>query len=223
MSPHPDAYDLREVANAVNYNSWVIDRARQYLRGRILDFGAGIGTFAIELRRESPDVVALEPDPDLAAVLRQSRPELQVVEDASLLEGPFDAIISFNVIEHIEDDDEALRRMRELLAPQGTAVLLTPAHPWLFGSLDVSFGHQRRYTVEGLRTQLVQAGLTPLELRYVNPVGALGWLLAGRVRRATAIPKTELRLFDRAVPLLRSADRLRLPLGLSVWAAAARR
>ena len=59
-------------------------------------------------------------------------------------------------------------------------------------------------------------------LRRVNPVGALGWLVAGRVLRRSEIPDGPLRAFDRLVPVLRLLDRAKLPLGLSLWAVAQR-
>ena len=224
MQPETDslAYDLDEVANATNYNAWVLSRARPYLSGRVLDFGAGIGTFSQELVSVSPQVVALEPDAELRAQLVERVPGVQVVDDAARLEGPFDAIISFNVIEHVPDDEEVLGRLRTLLAPGGTLLVLAPAHPGLYGTLDRAFGHHRRYTVPGLRALLQRAGLAPVDVRYVNPVGGLGWLVASRGTRATAIPRRQLRIFDRAVPVLRTVDRLRLPFGLSVWAVASR-
>jgi hypothetical protein len=57
-------------------------------------------------------------------------------------------------------------------------------------------------------------------VRYVNPLGALGWFVSARVLRRTYVPTGPLRLYDRLVPTLRLLDRLRLPLGLSVWARA---
>jgi SAM-dependent methyltransferase len=225
VQPETDslAFDLDEVANATNYNAWVLSRARPYLTGRVLDFGAGIGTFAQELVAVSSDVVALEPDPLLHAQLVERVPGVKAVADPEQVEGPFDAIIAFNVIEHIADDGAVLTRLRELLAPEGKLLLLVPAHPRLFGQLDRAFEHYRRYTVPGLRALLDVNGLRPLEVRYVNPVGGVGWFVASRTTRSSSIPKQQLRLFDRAVPVLRTVDRVRLPFGLSVWAVAERR
>ena len=214
------AYDLDEVANAENYNAWLLARARPYLHGRVLDFGAGIGTFTAALAAEADEVVALEPDPALRAHLAEAAPAATLVDAADHLTGAFDAIVCFNVIEHVDDDQGALKRMRDLLTPDGKALLLVPAHPFLFGSLDEAFGHHRRYTTGSLRRRLDAVGLRPLELRYVNPVGALGWLVASRIVRESRIPRGQLRVLNRSVSILRHLDRLRLPFGLSVWAVA---
>jgi hypothetical protein len=84
-------------------------------------------------------------------------------------------------------------------------------------------GHRRRYTTTRLGALLRGAGFEIEELRHVNPVGALGWLLWFRLRRPRrGWPATPYRIYDRLVPLLRPLDRLRLPVGLSLWAVARR-
>jgi SAM-dependent methyltransferase len=217
----PLAHDLDAMADADGYNAWLVERAAPWLRGRVLDAGAGIGTHTGRLRERADEVVALEPDPELAAMLRLQVPGVEVVEgDAQAIEGPFDAIVCFNVLEHIADDEGALRRFRELLAPGGALLLLVPAHPALYGSLDRTFGHERRYASAGLRGKLVRAGLVPEQVRYVNPVGALGWLVQARLLRREHLPPAGLGLYDRLVPVLRALDALPVPFGLSLWAVA---
>jgi SAM-dependent methyltransferase len=126
------------------------------------------------------------------------------------------------VLEHVPDHARALRRFRELVRPGGNLLLLVPAHPALYGAYDRSVGHERRYTRPGLRRLLRDGGYELDELRYVNPVGALGWLVRVRLRRTPEWPATSFRTFDRLVPFLRPLDRLRLPFGLSLWAVARR-
>ena len=164
--PQALAHDLHAMARAQAYNDWLIDRARPWLRGRVLDVGAGIGTHTIQLRGLADEVVALEPDPQFAQMLRDRVDGVQIVEgDATDVPGPFDAIVCFNVLEHIEDDESTLRRLRELLASHGALLLLVPAHPTLFGPIDTAFGHYRRYGKGELRRKLRGAGLDPAVLR----------------------------------------------------------
>jgi len=209
------------MAIADAYNASLIQRARPWLRGRVLDAGAGVGTHTARLVGLVDDVVALEPSPQLAGLLRRHVPGANVVEgDAWSVDGPFDAIVCFNVLEHIADDAAVFARFGELLAPGGTLCVIVPAHPWLFGQLDRSFGHERRYTSDDLRRKLTDARLEVTTIRHVNPVGALGWLVQGRLLRRNSLPHGGLRLYDRLVPLLRAFDVLPLPVGLSLWAVA---
>jgi SAM-dependent methyltransferase len=220
--PEPLPHDLDRMAAARAYNEWIISRARPWLRGRVLDVGAGVGTHTSALAASAESVVALEPDPQLAQLLRENAATVAevVVGDITAVEGPFDVVAAFNVLEHIPDDRAELRRIRDLLAPDGRVLLLVPAHGFLFGSLDRTFGHERRYTTRTLREKLLEAGLVPRELRYVNPAGGAAWLLHSRVLKSAHLPARGVALFDRLVPLFRAGERLPLPFGLSVWAVA---
>lgn len=219
---------LRRMDRATNYNRWLFDRAAPHLGRRVLDVGAGIGTFTA-LAADGRAIVAIEPDTRFAEQLRDrfgGVPNVEIREaEAASVEGDeaaFDSVICFNVLEHIADDGAALRRFRDVLAPGGRLLLLVPAHPWLYGAVDEVVEHQRRYRREALCRLLVSCELDVDELRYVNPLGALGWLASSRILRRKLLPERSLLLYDRLVPLLRVLDRLRLPFGLSVWAVARR-
>jgi SAM-dependent methyltransferase len=219
--PQALAHDLQAMASAQAYNDWLIDRARPWLSGRVLDVGAGIGTHTVQLRALVDEVVALEPDPVFAQMLRERVDGVQIVEgDATAVVGSFDAIVCFNVLEHIEDDEATLRRLRALLAPGGALLLLVPAHPTLFGPIDTAFGHYRRYGKRELREKLLRAGLDVQVLRHVNPVGAVGWLAQSRIRKRERMSYRGLDLYDRLVPVLRLLDNVPLPVGLSLWTVA---
>jgi SAM-dependent methyltransferase len=215
------------MATARSYNSWLVERSEHYLGRRVLDAGAGLGTFT-EMIADGREVVALEPDPEHAMRLRErfaDRPNVTVLEaEASSPEvgEGFDSVLCFNVLEHIVDDEGALASLGAALKPGGRLLVLVPAHPFLYGTIDRALDHVRRYRRGELRSKLTDAGFTVEALRYVNPVGALGWLVWGRVLRWDRVPAQPLRVYDRLAPLLRALDRVPLPLGLSLWAVARR-
>ncbi len=219
---------LRRMEEAANYNAWLLERAMPHLGKRVLDVGAGIGTFSARIA-DGREIVALEPDPAFVPGLRERfarRPNVEVVarEVAALqpesLPEPFDTVVCFNVLEHIRDDLGTMRHLYGLIRPGGSLLVLVPAHPVAFGSLDVILGHERRYRRRVLAERLRAAGFETPTVRYVNPVGAVGWLVASRVLRRKQIPAAPLRLFDGLVPLLRLLDRVPAPFGLSLWAVA---
>jgi 2-polyprenyl-3-methyl-5-hydroxy-6-metoxy-1,4-benzoquinol methylase len=225
--PELQSETLQRMSSADHYNAWLVERSLPYLGTRVLDLGAGIGTFTSMLVGGGRQVVALEPDPALRPTLERrfaGSESVQVLPHTveSLagagLDEPFDSVVCFNVLEHIDDDLEALRTARRLLRPGGALLLLVPAHPVLYGAVDRAVAHRRRYRREPLRRLLTGAGMTVSELRYVNPVGAVGWLVSSRFLQREHIPAGPLSLYDRLVPGLRRLDRLRLPFGLSLWA-----
>lgn len=217
---------LADIAQARNYNDWLFARARPYLGRRVLDAGAGIGTFTALAAAAGAEVTALEPDPGFVSNLHERFPNVTVVEaPAEAIPpglGEFDSILCLNVLEHVRDDAAALRGFREALRPGGALLLLVPAHPRLYGGYDRAAGHERRYDARTLRTRLEAAGFDVETLRHVNPLGALGWLVRVRLRRGDDWPSGSFRAFDRLVPALRHLDRVPLPFGLSLWAVARR-
>jgi SAM-dependent methyltransferase len=230
-APPGQEASLDRIADAGNYNEWLLDRGRPFIGRRVLDFGAGVGTFTGALASRGAEVVALEPDPKFTPRLRKrfgSDDRVTIVADeAGWLSRAgagerFDTVLCLNVLEHIEDDALVLRGLRDSLVPGGHLLLLAPAHRFLFGEIDRNVGHERRYSRAPLRGLLEGAGLEPVEVRYVNPVGAVGWLVSSRLLRRDQVPTAPLRFYDRLVPILQRLDRLPLPFGLSVWAVARR-
>lgn len=218
------------MAEAANYNEWLLARAEPFVGRRVLDFGAGIGTFTAAISRRA-DVVAVEPDPEFAPRLRTlfaGSGRVTVVEaDADWLvdgepKGEFDTILCFNVLEHIANDGSVVAAFRERLAPGGHLLLLVPAHMLLYGEIDRNVGHERRYGKRQLQSMLERLGFAAVDVRYVNPLGAAGWLVSSRLLRRRQVPFGPLQAYDRLVPILQRLDRLPLPFGLSVWAVARR-
>ena len=233
MTDHDYAPNLDHVLEDIeagrNYTEWIVDRARPYLHGRVLDAGAGTGTFTEAVARVADEVVALEPEPRFVELLRQrfaAEPCVRVVHGDAQEFGAdldmFDAIVCFNVLEHVRDDQRALRSLHDRLRAGGVLLLLVPAHPSLAAPFDRAVGHERRYRRGALARSLRDAGFDIDELRFVNPIGALGWFARMRLLRQREWPSTTFHVFDRLVPLLRPLDALRLPFGLSLWAVARR-
>lgn len=67
------------------------------------------------------------------------------------LEGLFDVIFLFDVLEHIEDEDTFLNALRFHLASDGKVIINVPAGAWAFSSYDRAAGHVRRYVMATLR------------------------------------------------------------------------
>ena len=123
--------------------------------------------------------------------------------DGALADERFDTIICLNVLEHVQDDGRSLVVMRALLRPGGRLLLLVPALPWIYGTLDAALGHHRRYTPQELADKFAAAGLAMRHLEYFNLAGILGWWVAGRVLRRRLIPIASLALYDALVPVFR--------------------
>jgi SAM-dependent methyltransferase len=210
--------------SGAGYNDWLFGRARPLLGQRVLDVGAGIGTFTALAAEDGREVTAVEPEHLFAEALRSrfaADTRVTVVEGTiDAVAGTFDSAISFNVLEHVADDAAVARSCAGRLVPGGRFFVLVPAHERLFGGYDRAAGHLRRYSATGLRRLLDGAGLEVDTLRHVNPVGAVGWAARVATTSSEEWPSGAFALFDRLVPVLRRLDWLPLPFGLSLWAVA---
>jgi len=215
------SHSLAILATVYHYNHWIFLSFRDFLGPAVVEVGSGIGNitqFLLNLRR----VVCLEPYEPYRRYLVQRfaqhlnvsvRPHpVEACPNADVPERQFDSVLCINVLEHIADDVDALRRMRSLLSPGGNVIVLVPALPCVYGEMDRAMGHHRRYTLTGLRRAFRAAGLKPTHGRYMNMIGALGWWWRGRVRRKATIPESATRLFDRLVPVISTIERLIPPL-----------
>ncbi len=126
--------------------------------------------------------VGLELDEDLIDRARRRNPEAEYLQgdvaDRSTVERlramGIDTILCFNVLEHLEDDREAVRNMIEVLEPRGRLLLLVPAHAALFTDLDRLAGHLRRYTTRQV-AEILPASANVERLQFFNPLGGVGW------------------------------------------------
>lgn len=96
----------------------------------VVDFGAGTGTYAIELTLRRPDVriVALDVQPAMLELLR-SKPQAATIATATVtthaleaLRGTVDRVMAINVLHEIDDDDIAT--IGSMLAPGGRALIV---------------------------------------------------------------------------------------------------
>jgi SAM-dependent methyltransferase len=113
-----------------------------------------------------------------------------------------------NTIEHVPSDESLLQTVYQLLAPKGTILLLAPALPLLYGTLDEAFGHVRRYTKSMLAYKLEQAGFHLERFHYINFPGVISWFLAGKVFRWRTLQPKSVRIYDRwFVPWISKLER----------------
>jgi len=78
----------------------------------------------------------------------------------------FSLVCVFDVIEHLDDDRQVLRSLRNVAALPGALLVTVPAVPALWSAFDDAAHHRRRYTPESLRDVLTDSGFT---VEYLSP------------------------------------------------------
>jgi len=201
----PGAYsgtDVLEVmTEARNYNRYLTALIDAQLRPgiKVLDFGAGAGTFAVPLVRRGVDLVCVEPDAALGARLRNAGAKV-IAELDNIADESVDLIYTLNVLEHISDDAAAVRELSMKLKPHGTLLVYVPAFQIFYSAFDRKVGHLRRYRRKNL-TNLVQAsGLKVTAVRYADSMGFLAALLYRVIKGDNGnISSRAVRIYDNIV------------------------
>lgn len=235
-------FELEVLVNANRYQKWLVDVVRPYLGRRVLELGSGIGNMSRHLPL-AERLVFSEISPPLVKILEDRIPakpgqSVMLVDPSRPLAETFahenfDTVLSFNVLEHIEDDSAMLADLIQLLqnskAP-GTKRIITvvPAHQWAYGEVDKTFEHFRRYSAASFIKALRKAGVQDVNRRnfrhrYLNLPGLLGWWFNGKLLGRKHIGGGNVKLFEVLCPVIRPMDDfihhvLRVPFGNSLLA-----
>ncbi|TDD42711.1 class I SAM-dependent methyltransferase [Saccharopolyspora elongata] len=167
---------------------------------RVLDLGCGAGRHAFELYRRGADVIAFDQDVEelenVAAMFAAMKAENQVPDgaaaqtvsgDALALPFPdehFDCVIASEIMEHIPEDEKAMRELVRVVKPGGRVVVTVPrAWPekicWALSDEyhQVEGGHVRIYSADELIGKLRDAGLRPAFRHYAHALHSPYWWL----------------------------------------------
>lgn len=145
--------------------SWI----RSQKASKILVAGCGSGELCHMLALKGHSVIGVDPGEKYIALAQQQAQELKLTHYKFLVSTienytpesseKFDMVIATDVIEHIEDDTTAVKKMLSLLKPEGLLLITVPEGQWLFGHHDIMLQHYRRYskrTLKKLLTPYVQ-------------------------------------------------------------------
>jgi glycosyltransferase involved in cell wall biosynthesis len=205
---------LERLNRAPRFTRWMADVVGPYVGDRVLEIGAGTGNMSVHLMPRST-YWATDVNPfylDYLTTLRATRPYMRVAHTNAMERDTFprgqsfDTVVCLNVIEHVQDDVQALRNVWEALDEGGRAVILVPYGPGLYGSLDEVLGHFRRYTQEQLVGVAEQAGFHVEQILKFNRPGVPAWWLNGRILHRRTFGLGQIRMLNTFTPLFRLVD-----------------
>lgn len=198
-------FEFGALAEAKNYRNALIEEFGDFVRGNVIEIGAGIGqiTELIRQREEVNRLVAIEPDRSFAAKHRMIHPGHVVVE-GFINDAPagiaWDAIVSVNVLEHVEQDSAELEKYSALLSQaRGYLCLFVPAGPEIYAPIDRDFGHFRRYQKAQLKQMLVASKFEIVRLDYFNFAGYFAWWFNFCLLKKRTFETAKVRLYDRVI------------------------
>ncbi len=175
---HMDEAILVELAHQVNRHPWWRARARLALQliqragfgpdATVLEAGCGWGSNLEALERAGYPTVGLDISPQ--ALARLDRPDRRLVQaDLSkpvLREERFEVVLALDVLEHLDEETQALDNLLRWTAPGGLLVLSVPARPDLYSRFDEIQGHRRRYLPPRLAELTARPELEQIRIFY---------------------------------------------------------
>ncbi len=227
FTTHDGYYILQSIRRARGFNKWMLSTFKSYVGTRVLEAGCGIGNFT-ELLLDRERLVCVDLDPFYVEMIQRRyghlenlhvhRVDLTREEDyQEIRRENIDTVICLNVVEHIEADRTVLKRYFDTLIPGGHAIVLVPAHQFLYSVCDRVLGHFRRYTRRELSEKMKEAGFEIVSMREFNRLGVYGWLLNKMMKKGELNPR-QMWLYEFLLPIAKLMDFLRLGPGLSVIA-----
>lgn len=214
---------------AKNYRQYEFDMVAPHVGRSMLEIGSGLGHFADQFLPRLDRLVVSDFDPYCVEQLQkrfEGRDDIDVLQFGLPTEIPLkdkvDTVVMMNVLEHIEDDAEALRSLARVTLPGGRIIIWVPGYMQLYGDFDRKVGHVQRYTPKTLRATVDKAGLEVEVLKPINFLGGIAWWAAVR-RGGVGYPDPRLvKIYDRTVvPATRLIERfIRPPFGQTVFCVA---
>jgi len=238
-------YEYEAMYRLEDFYWWYIARrslAVELLRGqikefetvRILDIGCGTGANMSKFS-ELGQIVGIDPSDEALSFCHQRGLQKVVssqVEAMPFANRTFNVVTALDVLEHIDDDLQALREIHRVCDPSGILFITVPAYGFLWSEHDEALKHRRRYTAHELRNKLTITGFEVIRTTYFIS-GLFFPILALRIwqglRKNSTAPKSSLFVLPKLVnsSLIRLLDieqkvlrRVNLPFGVSVIAMA---
>ncbi len=200
--------DLEVLADMPNYYAWIFRYFARYVRGEMIEYGAGTGTVSAKLLASAGSLTLVEPSANLVRALndRFGNDARVTIVHASLEEhagtapdASFDTVVIVNVLEHINQDKDALTQLFRILKPGGNLLIFVPALQILMSKLDLLHGHFRRYSRAELRAKVEGCGFKVEFCRYFDSVGVVPWFILNTLLRRTEFDPGLVKLNDKVV------------------------
>lgn len=173
--------ELLDKFNDIEKKHWWWEGRRELLRyffknrrpKHVLDIGCGTGETLSFLRRFYPSAKLYGVDTSSRAISYSKLRGHKDIKKASATKLPFkndffDVVLFLDVLEHIKDDNKAIREAKRVLRKGGIVIITAPALSFIWSDHDTKQGHQRRYTRREIRKLAADNQLGISFISYFN-------------------------------------------------------
>ena len=163
--------------NANFHIRYCLSFIKKYIKGDILEIGAGCGSFTRNyIKTDFKNITLTELDKkniqDLNRKFKNFKNVKVLNTTINKIENEYDTILYLHVLEHIKDDQDEIREATKRLKKGGHLLIMVPAHQKIYSNLDRAVGHYRRYEREFFKEEL-----TNLKRVRIFSLDIIGYLL----------------------------------------------
>ncbi len=199
--------------NANFHIRYCLSFMKKYIKGDILEIGAGCGSFTRNyVRPDHKNITLTELDNINIQELNQKFKNFKNIKvlDKTInkIKNEFDVILYLHVLEHIKNDENEIKEATKRLKKGGHLLIMVPAHQKIYGNLDRAVGHYRRYEREFFKEELLD--LKRVKLLSLDIIGYLLYFLNKIFFKKEIFPSNlKIFIWDKiCTPLSIIADRL---------------
>lgn len=208
---------LSSLQHVQKFNKWMAEVIQEHVGSRVLEIGAGLGSLTVHLiPRER--YLATDINPDYLLYLQNQslgkayfgvqKLDLCDVDAFSRLREQFDTIICLNVLEHVQQNETALKNMYQALEPGGKAIILVPQGKWLYSVADEVLEHVKRYTMDELKQEVEDAGFQVVSTADYNKISVPAWFFNGKILRKKTFSSVQLKIVNTMTPVFKHLDQV---------------
>ena len=159
---------------------YCLSKIKKFIKGDILEVGAGCGSFTRNYYEPSFKSITLtDTDEKNISTLKdifQNKENIEVLnKSVSDIEKKFNTNLYLHVLEHIEEDIKEIEEATKKLAEGGYLIIMAPAHQKIYCNLDKAVGHFRRYEKDFFYKKF--KFLTLINFKFLDSMGYLLYLL----------------------------------------------
>ncbi len=158
------------------HRKYCMSFVKKYIKGEILEVGAGCGSFTRDYIKDDLKITLTETDnknyEDLKLIFNKNENVNVSNEKIGQINKKFDTILYLHVLEHIEDDIGELKSVYEKLKDNGNLIIMVPRHQKLYSNFDKFIGHFRRYELDFFQLNLIN-----LKRKLLLSLDSFGYLL----------------------------------------------
>ena len=208
-----DGFELDHFDAALNFREYQISLIKKFVKGKFLEVGAGKGGLIPFYKKLVKDITIIEPEKKLYDILKKNKLHKKIkIKNQTItnIKKKYDTIIYYDVLEHIRDDLNEVKKASRKLNKNGYLIFSVPAYQAFYSSFDKSVGHHKRYNKKDFIELEKKTGLKIKKLAYYDSLGFLFLILNKLFSLKQTNLKNKVYLWNFLMPISKLIDFLTL-------------